>query len=231
MSAKHALLGLLRHRPAYPGELGARLQETLGPSWEINSGQLSQTIRRLEEDGLIQRVDDAPDDRSDKRIFGITERGIDEVDRWFSASKRGVRLLRRPLLVKFALAGPDRLKDALDQLDDYERDCVARLKELTRERDHAPLEGSRVRAEQVLLSLGLSGDISHVESELGWARHAREMISWLLHQDAIWPSTRGRAGAPTDDARARRSARKELFGRMATRQPRKPCGPEDDRGA
>ena len=45
MSAKHAVLGWLAHRPAYPYELADRLQERLGPTWAINSGQLSQLIR------------------------------------------------------------------------------------------------------------------------------------------------------------------------------------------
>lgn len=226
MSARHALLGLLRQRPAYPGELGDRLQALLGPSWEINSGQLSQTIKRLEEDGLIERVDDTSDARTDRRIFAITDRGVDEIDRWFAAGAGGARLLRRPLLVKIVLAGPDRLQDALRQIDDYECNCTTRLQELSRKQDDAPLGGSRVDAERVLLRLGLSGDISHLESELGWARHAREMVSWLAHQDAIWPSDRERPGGLAEEARARRSARKELFGRMAARQQRpRPGGP------
>ena len=35
MSSKHALLGLLLDRPAYPYQLADRMQQRLGPSWKV----------------------------------------------------------------------------------------------------------------------------------------------------------------------------------------------------
>jgi DNA-binding PadR family transcriptional regulator len=167
VSAKHALLGLLIHRPAYRYQLGERLGERLGPAWDLNSGQLYQTIKRLREDGLIECIDGALEEQDERHVFAITASGVEEFDRWFEEAAGGARLLRRPLLVKIALAGPERLKDALRQIDAFERDCAARLKELSRERDkipEAPELGSRVRADHVFLRLGLSADIAHLES-------------------------------------------------------------------
>ena len=220
MSAKHALLGLLIHRPAYRYQLGERLQERLGPAYDINSGQLYQTIKRMRVEGLIERIDSASDDQDERHVLAITETGVAEFDRWFDETTGGARLLRRPLLVKIALAGPERLKDALGQIDVYERDCAARLKDLSHRRDQipeAPEVGSRVRADQVFLRLGLSADVAHLECELGWAKHAYERVSWLLTEDAIWPSEHGRPGA-SKEARDRQSARDELFGRIAAKQ-------------
>lgn len=77
--------------------------------------------------------------------------------------------------------------------------------------------GSRVRADQVFLRLGLSADVAHLECELGWAKHAYETVSWLLTEDAIWPPEHGRAGA-SKEARDRQRARDELFGRIAANQ-------------
>ncbi len=131
MSAKHALLGLLLHRPAYRYQLGDRLQKRLGPAWKINSGQLYQTIKRMQEDGLIERIDDAADDQDERHVFAITVAGADEFERWFEEGTGGARLLRRPLLVKITLAGPERLESALKQIDAYEQECAARVKELS----------------------------------------------------------------------------------------------------
>lgn len=224
MSAKHALLGLLIHRPAYRYQLGERLEERLGPAWELNSGQLYQTIRRLWEDGLIECIDGTPEDKDERHVFAITAKGVEEFDRWYEKATGGGRLLRRPLLAKIALGGPERLKDVLQQIDAYERDCAARLKELSSLRDEipeAPEVGARVRADQVVLRLGLGADIAHLESELASAKHAHERVSWLLTEDAIWPSERGRSGA-SKEARDRQRARDELFGRIAAR-PLKPA--------
>jgi DNA-binding PadR family transcriptional regulator len=217
MSAKHALLGLMLHRPAYPYDLAERLQGRLGPAWAINSGQLYQTIDRLRRDGLIERVGGKAEDRDDRHVYAITESGVEEFERWFEGTTSGARLSRRPLLVKITLAGPERLKDTLEQIDAYELDCAARLKELARTQEAITVEGPKVRADHVLLRVALSADIFQLEGELQWARHAHEMVSWLLNREAIWPSAHERSGALTDEAPDRQGAREELFGRMAAR--------------
>lgn len=224
MSAKHALLGLLLDRSAYPYQLADRLQQRLGPAWAVNSGQLYQTVNRLEQDGLIERVDGAAGARDDRHVFAITESGVEEWERWFASTTIGARLSRRPLLVKITLGGPERLKDALSQIDAYELECAERLKEISGRREAVPVEGPQVRAEHVLLRLGLSADIFQLEGELGWARHAHEMVSWLLGREAIWPSAHERSDELTDEARDRRDAREELFGRMAARHRRSTSG-------
>lgn len=215
MSAKHALLGLLLHRSAYPYELADRLERHLGPAWAVNSGQLYQTMSRLEQDGLIERVDERQGARDDRHVFAITGEGVEEFERWFEGVSARARLSRRPLLVKITLAGPERLQNALVQIDDYERDCAIQLKELAQRRDAVGVDGSRVRADHVLLRLNLSADIFQLEGELRWATHARQTVSWLLEEDVLWPSAQGRAEAASDRELERRGARAELFGRMS----------------
>lgn len=216
MSAKHALLGLLLNRPAYRYQLGDRLQKLLGPAWKINPGQLYRTIKRLEQDGLIERIDNATDDQDERHVFAITDNGADEFERWFEESTTEARLLRRPLLVKITLAGPGRLEGALKQIVSYEQACAARVEELMREQEQIPAGGRQVLADDELLRFALSGDIAFVEGELRWARYMHERVAWLKSQDVVWPSTYER---PTGDrTRDRQSARKELFGRMAGRQ-------------
>jgi DNA-binding PadR family transcriptional regulator len=226
VSAKHALLGLLLHKPAYRYQLGDRLQKRLGPAWKINSGQLYQTIKQLATDGLIERVDGAPDDQDEKHVFAITAAGAEEFERWFEEGASGTRLLRRPLLVKITLAGPERLESALDQIDAYEQECAARLKELSREREEIPVGGLQVRADHELLRFALSGDVSYVEGELKYSRYMHERVSWLKNQDVIWPSTR--RPEPTKRTRDRQSARADLFGRIAGQRRPASGDPEQD---
>jgi DNA-binding PadR family transcriptional regulator len=216
MSAKHAVVGLLLHRAAYPYELADRLQSRLGPAWAINSGQLSQTIRALEREGLIEQIEDPSKGRGDRNVFAVTDSGTQEFERWWAEEDtQGIRLIRRPLLVKLALAKPEQLRDGLDQVAEYERRCVERIKEIALRREEVPDDGIQVRADHVLLRVGLSGDIFQLEAELRWARHAHQAISWLLDRDAVWPSrsTRGEESK----AVAGDGARGELFGRMASR--------------
>lgn len=216
MSAKHALLGLLLDRSAYPYELADRLQARLGPAWAINSGQLYQTIRGLAKDELIEQVDGPVEGRHDRHVFAITESGEREFERWFGDTTMGVRLSRRPLLVKITLAGPDRLKDTLGEIEAYERDCAQRLTELSSTHAAIPTGEGKVRADHVLLRLNLSADIFQLEGELRWARHAREMVSWLLGCEPLWPSATSRSSGAREE-RDRQHAREEVFGKMAAR--------------
>jgi DNA-binding PadR family transcriptional regulator len=226
VSAKHALLGLLLHKPAYRYQLGDRLQKRLGPAWRINSGQLYQTIRQLAADGLIERVDSAPDDQDERHVFAITAAGAEEFERWFEESPSGTRLLRRPLLVKITFAGPERLESALKQIVAYEQECTARVKELSSEQEAIPVAGLQMRADDELLRFALSGDVSYVEGELKYARYMHERVSWLKNQDVVWPSTH--RPEPTKRTRDRQSARADLFGRIAERRRLARGDPEQD---
>jgi PadR family transcriptional regulator AphA len=221
MSAKHALLGFLLQRSSYPYELRDRLVARLGPAWELNPGQMSQTLKRLEEDGEIERVGVAGAETlgpKERHVFKPTASGAEEFKRWFAEETKLTRLSRRPLTVKLVLAGPARLSDALEQIAAYKTECAQRLTELSRLHDSvdesvAP-QDPRVRADHVLLRLALTADIYSLEAELRFARHAHEMISMLQGRDAIWSSEAERADAPVNDAEAREDARTKLFGRM-----------------
>jgi DNA-binding PadR family transcriptional regulator len=216
MSAKHALLGLLLERPAYPYQLADRLKQRLGPAWKVNSGQLYQTVKGLERDGLIERVEGDDREHEDRHVFGITERGVLEFERFFCQAPEPVRLLRRPLLVKITFAGPHKLEKALAKVDAYEQECAERLAEVARLREELPADGPLLRADHLLLRLNLSADVFQLEGELRWARHAREMLSWLASREAVWPAERERPDPAAQRARRERSgARRELFGRMA----------------
>lgn len=207
MSAKHALLGLLLDRPAYPYELADRMQRRLGPAWKVNSGQLYQTIKALEQDGLIERVRGGSPDYEGRHVFELTDRGAQEFERFFAGAPEAVRLSRRPLLAKITFAGPERLEQALAKVDDYERECAQRLAQTSRLREDVPVDGPLLRADHLLLRLNLSADAFQLEGELRWARHAREMLSWLAGRDAVWPS--GYASSGSQDA-GREEARSGL---------------------
>jgi DNA-binding PadR family transcriptional regulator len=213
MSAKHALLGLLLERPAYPYQLADQLKQRLGPAWKVNSGQLYQAVKALEKDGLIERVEAGDSDHEDRHVFGITEEGVCEFERFFHQDSEAVRLCRRPLLVKITFAGSRKLDEALAKIEAYEYECAQQLTQIGRLREELSADGPLLRADHLLLRLNLSADVFQLEGELRWARHAREMLSWLGSRDAVWPSERERF-----DGNARGGAREELFGRIARKE-------------
>jgi DNA-binding PadR family transcriptional regulator len=226
MSAKHALLGLLLERPAYPYQLANRMEQRLGPAWKVNSGQLYQTIKSLERDRLIERVRSGAPEHGERHVFSVTEEGALEFERFFATDGEAVRLSRRPLLVKITFAGPEHLDQALAKVDAYERECAERLAKLARLREQQPADTPGgageplLRADQLLLRLNLSADVFQLEGELRWARHAREMLSWLASREAVWPAGHERA----DSAGARRDLFERILGSSS------PSSSDDEEG-
>jgi DNA-binding PadR family transcriptional regulator len=210
MAAKHTLLGLLLDRPAYPYQLADRMEQRLGPAWKVRSGPLYQAVKGLERDGLIERVENVPTVRGDRHVYSITERGVGEFERWFEQTADTVRL-SRPLLVKITFAGPDRLARAMSKVDEYERDCAERLTATAAICETLPAtDGGLLRADHLLLRLNLSSDIYALEGELRWARDARELLTLLSEERAVWPN-----GSGADGRTLGASARNQLFTRIA----------------
>jgi DNA-binding PadR family transcriptional regulator len=223
MSAKYAALGMLREGPAYSYELAARITGLLGPGYEINSGQMSRILRDLRDGGLVvARSEPSPRGKADDRriIHAITDEGRADFEKFFEAAPNAARLFRRSLLVKIALADSGRLEEILSQIDTYEQDCTNRVNELIRALDGIlPDDQLRPNAERVVLRLGLEADISQLRAELAWARHARQMVSWLVHSNPIWPSTQRDTSSSGESTKARRDkARESILGRLAARE-------------
>jgi DNA-binding PadR family transcriptional regulator len=217
MSTKHALLGLLLEGPAYPYQLADRLKARLGPAWTVNSGQVYTAINNMEREELIELVRKTTESRDKRRrFFSITSSGTSEFERWREAESGGVRLHRRPLLVKITFAGPEHLKELLGEIDLYERNCTTRLHEFLEARDQIPPQRGPVRVDHVMLRMNLSADISVLEGELQWTRNARDMLRWLPEQEqAIWPSRADPATTTPRKTHDRQGARAELFKKMA----------------
>ncbi len=161
----------------------------------------------------------------DRHVFDLTEPGAEEFERWKKQlGTRANRPLRQPVLAKLMFAGPEGREEALAEIDAYERACTECLAELARELEAIP-EGARelkaipggppVRADDVILKLALDIEIDHYASEQAWCPDAREAVTWLYEQKAIWRPGSARRLGQQGSAQDSQSARKELFGRIA----------------
>jgi DNA-binding PadR family transcriptional regulator len=220
MSAKHAVLGLMLQKPRQPSQASGRLVQLLGGTWKLNSGQLSQIVKYLEQHGMIELLDDDLGTDDEKRVFAGTAAGADEFERWFATQTSWTRPQRRPPLVKLLVAvllgEPELLEVPLEECKTYEQECATRLEQLSRKQEKIPIGGLQIRAEHELLRFSLGGEILTEEEELKWARYMQDKIARLKSPDVIWPSTS--QPPTTGTSQERRHARDELFDRIAERQ-------------
>jgi DNA-binding PadR family transcriptional regulator len=70
-----AILGLLKERSMHGYQLSKRLTDALGGFWRVSYGSLYPTLRRLEQQGAVERVFDQQEVGRRKNVYRITERG------------------------------------------------------------------------------------------------------------------------------------------------------------
>jgi DNA-binding PadR family transcriptional regulator len=70
-----AILGLLKERSMHGYQLSKRLTDALGGFWRVSYGSLYPTIRRLEQQGAVERVFDVQEVGRRKNVYRITDRG------------------------------------------------------------------------------------------------------------------------------------------------------------
>jgi DNA-binding PadR family transcriptional regulator len=211
MSARHTLLGLLAEGPAHGYLLRKRLREKLGQAWEINSGQVSHNLGRLEEEGLVRAVNGEEASRGRKRVVELTEAGTVELDRWFERDTAGVRVSSPEFLAKVNLGGPERCEASLQHITTYETECVKLLEELQDERDHVPI-WPVLSAESLLKRCATICEMLQVEAHLQGAILTRETIAELKDSGAAWGASTAQSKA--ESVRKREKAREDIFRRM-----------------
>ena len=117
---KYALLGLLREKPDHGYQLKKRFDERLGSLWQLNAGQVYQTLQALARAGLVVEVtldDDAPDPNvmRPRRVFDLTAKGKRALDRWLERTPRHARPARDETLLRLLVLSSERHAEAAAQ--------------------------------------------------------------------------------------------------------------------
>ncbi|HET8731069.1 MAG TPA: PadR family transcriptional regulator [Moraxellaceae bacterium] len=116
MSLKMAVLGLLDVEPGSGYALLQRFRNSLGFFWPTTHQQLYKELHALHAEGLVDCEEVAQAGKPDKKIYSLTDKGGEALDRLL-AEAAGPAKIREPLLVKL-FAGrrlsPDALRAELD---------------------------------------------------------------------------------------------------------------------
>jgi DNA-binding PadR family transcriptional regulator len=171
LSLKYAILGLLSEGPRHGYELKAMYDEALVPSAKLNFGQVYPTLDRLRRDGCVEQDVVSQDDRPDRKVYSLTERGRKELRDWLDTPAPLNLDVRNETFVKLMLAR--RMSDGkpLDILKAERRSCLSRLHEVTQARAQAQENGEPM---QTVLMLDLA--VVRLEAFLKWLDGCEETL-------------------------------------------------------
>jgi DNA-binding PadR family transcriptional regulator len=171
MSIRMALLGLLSERPLHGYELRAAYEDDLVPHSQLNIGQVYTTLDRLERDGLVSHARVAQAERPDKKVYDLTDRGREELQRWLDTPAPIGLDLRNEAFLKVGLARRLADLDAAKVVATERRACFERLAEVSHAKAQAERDGEPL-AKVMLLELAEL----RLEAFLNWLERCMERI-------------------------------------------------------
>lgn len=181
---RYALLALLHERRDYGYNLRRRFVARVGECWQLNVGQVYQTLRVLERTGLVVEVDgvdEEPRRRPDhpaRRLYDLTPKGRRYLDRWLRRAVTLPRPVRDELLVRMLVCTPERVQELRDQFAEQERRSRAGLARLLVMRDRAHADGPA----DLVRRLNFEAAVRHAEAHLGWLEYCDQSLQTLANE-------------------------------------------------
>ncbi|MQA87498.1 MAG: PadR family transcriptional regulator [Streptosporangiales bacterium] len=188
MSLRHALLAVLTAAPMSGYDLVKYFNGTVAFVWNAPPSQIYPELRRMAEEGLLDVEVVARGQRASKRLYSISENGLEELNRWAN-DVLPLQPTRDPYRLKAAYMEWADIREARRQLEEHEHhyeywlaqwrrlvdDIRARRVPLLRRR----LEGRTEREQDEIVAFKLfafEGEIAHAEAEIAWARRGLGLL-------------------------------------------------------
>lgn len=176
---KYALLGLLREQRDCGYRLKRRFEERIGALWQLNTGQVYQTLRSLQRADLVQESGielDAPssDGGRPRRTFQLTPKGLRVLERWLQRAPARARPVRDETLLRLLLLEPDRHGEAVAQIGKLAHLYKQQLTVLLAHKRRLPRNPT---GPLLVRELGLESALLHTEAHLRWLEHTHRRLT------------------------------------------------------
>lgn len=85
MSLPHAILGFLSYGPQTGYDLKKTFDASVQHFWSATQSQVYTTLKRLQEDGLVEMETVHQQERPDRKVYHITPEGREELRSWLGS--------------------------------------------------------------------------------------------------------------------------------------------------
>lgn len=175
MSVKYGLLGMLARQAQHGYELKRTFEQMTGGFWQLNQGQIYQSLLALESEGLVEHNVEHDEAAPDRKVYDVTSAGRRALDAWLDNPTPRARPLRDELFIRLAVMADAPADQLLELVAAHRGIYLQRMAELTRAKsraaDDSEGEGRGRRDELAMESLLLDAAIYHCEADLRWLDH------------------------------------------------------------
>lgn len=113
---KYILLGFLNYRPMTGYTLKSILDQSTMHFWHAYHSQIYTTLRKLEDEGLVESEEEMGEDKLNRRLYQITPAGAAELERWLAVPLDDLPPIKDALLVRLFFSGSRDKQAVIDEL-------------------------------------------------------------------------------------------------------------------
>ena len=167
MILEFALLGFLNKGPGTGYELQKKIGQSINHFWTSTQSQIYRTLRKMEKDNLIESKIHFQDDRPNKKIYSITEKGKKGLFDWLS-SPIDIPNHRNPFLVQLFFSGEIGRKSIISNLLRYKSEMEHRLQFLKSPEATQLTKSGSSNTELFIYQALVDNGICLLQSEIDW---------------------------------------------------------------
>lgn len=169
---KYALLGFLNYLDATGYDLKQLLDVSTANFWHAEQSQIYATLKKLENENLISSKIVPQENRPDRRVYSITEKGKQDLINWLNEPIGELEERKETLLLKLFFSAGSEIETLLTELH-LQKSLHEKQLELYQ-------TSSREIIAQFRNSTGLEEDARHWELTRRFGEMFEEMyIAWL----------------------------------------------------
>jgi len=92
--ATYGILGMLSKEPMTGYDINKRVKTRMDSFWNISYGQIYPTLRKIEKEGQITKKVEINENRPNRKVYSITNKGIRKLQEWLlkSAEPESVKI-------------------------------------------------------------------------------------------------------------------------------------------
>lgn len=175
MSIQAAILGILSWRPSTGYELKKIFEDSTFMYWSGNNNQIYKALIGLENEELVTCEVVHQDGSPSKKIYTITEEGLEELKKWLISSSEAPEI-KKAFLVQFAWSDMLRDEELNEMLTNYENE-IKLQQMMQKEKYRRGLYSPNRNAREGIVWQSISENIiSTYDNELNWVSETRQKL-------------------------------------------------------
>lgn len=114
---KYILLGFLNYHPMSGYDLKSLMDESTAHFWHAYHSQIYTTLRKLEEEGLLESEEiESEEAKLNRRVYALTDAGRQEFSAWQRQALTEMSPVKEDLLVRLFFSGSRSKQETLSEL-------------------------------------------------------------------------------------------------------------------